>query len=410
MNLKLKRIVGCFSIFVCVFAFLFVGFVEATSVSTVSVGGMPYALAVTPDGSFVYVPNGEDVAVIDTATSKVVERVNVGVNPSDVAVSPNGEYVYVTNRDFDGEGSVSVIRVATNTVTSTIVVGGDPLFVVVSSDGLYVYVLKSEFVDVGGGYYQSFGVVSVVSTATHSVLSNITVGRGPSGLAVSPDGNHLYVTTVEGLLFVVDPSLKTETASITVSDAGLRDVVVSPDGKYVYVVGFMAVFVVSTESDAVVAVVSDLGAPMGLALSTDGDYVYVTENWNNTVSAINTATNLVDFSIDAGVVPYGVVVSPDGKYLYVSNLDYVATDSPVVTYVGTVSVISTDPDVFVFGSSSIWLWVVIVMCAVVVAAVAFLVIIRIKCKKTKTAFSTNSNINNNVITKPQLISQFCVFV
>ena len=36
--------------------------------------------------------------------------------------------------------------------------------------------------------------MSVVNTATNTVIATIPVGTNPSGVAVSPDGNYLYVT------------------------------------------------------------------------------------------------------------------------------------------------------------------------------------------------------------------------
>ncbi|WP_239696425.1 MULTISPECIES: IPT/TIG domain-containing protein [unclassified Streptomyces] len=39
--------------------------------------------------------------------------------------------------------------------------------------------------------------VSVIDTATHTVVENIGVGAGPTGLAVFPDGTHAYVVNAE---------------------------------------------------------------------------------------------------------------------------------------------------------------------------------------------------------------------
>lgn len=39
----------------------------------------------------------------------------------------------------------------------------------------------------------SGSTVSVIDTVTNTVTDTIPVGRGPIGVAVSPDGSHLYV-------------------------------------------------------------------------------------------------------------------------------------------------------------------------------------------------------------------------
>jgi YVTN family beta-propeller protein len=84
------------------------------------VGGRP-GVAVTPDGTRVYVANGpSSVSVIDTATNTVTATVGVGDGPFGVAVTPDGARVYVPNWV---SGDVSVIDTATNTVTTTVPVG-----------------------------------------------------------------------------------------------------------------------------------------------------------------------------------------------------------------------------------------------------------------------------------------------
>ena len=48
-------------------------------------------------------------------------------------------------------------------------------------------------------------------------------------------------------------------------------------------------------------------------------FAYITNNGNNTVSVIDTATNTVTATIPVGSEPFGVGVSPDGSRVYVAN-------------------------------------------------------------------------------------------
>jgi YVTN family beta-propeller protein len=124
--------------------------------SSIPLGGVSYGVAVTPDGRKVYVANlgSNNVFVIDTATNAVIgSPIPVGLFPFGVAITPdrraehdraqqrerepeagiddgdhqqdqrNGRKVYVANRDND---NVSVIDTATNTVIATIPVGSFP--------------------------------------------------------------------------------------------------------------------------------------------------------------------------------------------------------------------------------------------------------------------------------------------
>jgi YVTN family beta-propeller protein len=175
--------------------------------SPISVGRQPAGVAVTPDGSKVYVTNYGDpgtpmdagsVSVINTATNTVIgSPISVGRNPVGVAVTPDGSKVYVTNyggtrTDLSDTGTtVSVISTATNTVIgSPISVGRNPVGVAVTPDGSKVYVTNE--------FAAGLGTVSVISTATNTVIgSPISVGRTPFGVAVTPDSRKVYVTNLQ---------------------------------------------------------------------------------------------------------------------------------------------------------------------------------------------------------------------
>jgi YVTN family beta-propeller protein len=137
-----------------------------------------------------YIPNQLDntVSVISTATNTVTTVIyDPSFNyPFPVAVTPDGSTVYVANNGphFDGN-TVSVIATATNTVTATITLPGGkgPTAVAVTPDGRQVYVANDSDID----------AVSVIATATNRVRS-ITVGGFPTGVAVTPDGRKVYVT------------------------------------------------------------------------------------------------------------------------------------------------------------------------------------------------------------------------
>ena len=144
--------------------------------------GMPVQAA-----SYAYVANvnSSTVSVIDTANNSVVTTITVGTYPYGVAVSPDGSRVYVTNQCASSSctnGTVSVIDTASG-LTTSIGVGTNPIGVVVSPDGSRVYVTN----------YGS-NTVSVIDTATDQVTgSPIPVGSGPVGVAVSPDGSRVFV-------------------------------------------------------------------------------------------------------------------------------------------------------------------------------------------------------------------------
>jgi YVTN family beta-propeller protein len=75
-------------------------------------------LAVTPDGTHVYVTSysSASVSVIDTASNKVVGApIPVGAEPWGIAFTPDGTRAYVSNT---GPNTVSVIDTASNSVVA----------------------------------------------------------------------------------------------------------------------------------------------------------------------------------------------------------------------------------------------------------------------------------------------------
>ena len=88
-----------------------------------------------------------------------------------------------------------VIDTATNRVTATVRVGRGPAGVAVSPDGTRAYVTVE--------HNRS---VSVIDTATDQVTATIDAHRVPEGVAVSPEGTRAYVTTGASLgsLSVID--------------------------------------------------------------------------------------------------------------------------------------------------------------------------------------------------------------
>jgi YVTN family beta-propeller protein len=67
--------------------------------------------------------------------------------------------------------------------------------------------------------------VSVIDTATNTVVATIPVGMGPIGIAITPDGTRAYVTNdVSNTVSVIDTAANTVVETIPV---GVRPVAVA---------------------------------------------------------------------------------------------------------------------------------------------------------------------------------------
>src|SRR5690606_41086335 len=95
-------------------------------------------------------------------------------------------------------------------------------------------------------------------------------------------------------------------------------VVVSPDGKRVYVANGHAnsVSVIDAEMNRVIATIPVGRRPWGLAITPDGKKLYTANGISNDVSVIDTATNEVIATVKVeGEGPWGIAdVSPAGGW------------------------------------------------------------------------------------------------
>jgi DNA-binding beta-propeller fold protein YncE len=103
----------------------------------IHVGVGPLAAVVTPDGKWVYVSEGYNVAAIRTSTGAVT-KIKAGPSSLDplypgatvIAISPDGKSVYVLNY-HSHRGTMTPVNVATNTPGTPIPVGVNPISMVV---------------------------------------------------------------------------------------------------------------------------------------------------------------------------------------------------------------------------------------------------------------------------------------
>jgi YVTN family beta-propeller protein len=88
--------------------------------------GLPFDVALTPDGNEIWVVNAasNDLTVVDTTTRQRVAHIEIGDNPRGIVMAPDGASAYVNNTLA---GTVSVLDTSAYTVTDIITVTTIPL-------------------------------------------------------------------------------------------------------------------------------------------------------------------------------------------------------------------------------------------------------------------------------------------
>jgi YVTN family beta-propeller protein len=269
------------------------------------------------------------VSVIDTSTNATVASIPVGANcvclsPDSIAIAPDIGRVYVTN---EVGRSVSVIDVISNTVVTTIAMDGDPTAIVASRDGTRVYVLHST----------APAAVAAIDTATNTVVGLTSLPAAQArGMALTPDGTKLYVSTsAANRVIVVGTAPMSVMATIPVGSFPLG-VDISPDGSRAYVATVFsnAVSVIDTTTNTVIATVPVGNAPRSARVSPDGTRAYVANSLSNSVSVIDTGTNTTVATVLIEYIPRTLDFSPDGSRAYVANqqgVQVIDTASQAVT-------------------------------------------------------------------------------
>ena len=243
--------------------------------------------------------------------------------------------------------SVSVVDTNTGALLATIKVAGSPTAVAVSPVADRAYVAMS-----------GTNSVAVIDTVAHKVIDintatstvdNIKVGVGPSAIVVSPDGKRVYVSNgSSNTASAIDTATNKEVAKVTVGSSP-TGMAVSPDNSRLYALSSSAdtLTVVNTVTGAKIGSVNVGDSPRGIVLSANGQRAYVTNYNTDQVAVVNTTgTNPVVIArITVGDKPDGIAMSSDGRLVYVANgPDTVSLiNTATNTLTGSAVVIDTTP-------------------------------------------------------------------
>jgi len=370
-------------------------------IDSIPVGNWPQYFVKSPDGQMVYVSNWEsgDVSIIDLSIRKVVATIPVGVNPLGMTITPDGQklYVAVTAQALEHAKSESelvstwmkvvVIDTTTYTIVKEIMPGWAPRYVNISPDGTKVYVNEYR------------GKIHIIDSSSDKLIDSILLTRPatymPSDIAVTPDGSKLLVF-IRGTqqVLVIDTAthkilarFKAFSNTVAISSDGQRayipgsqftvidiptlkakyvempDIEIRSDSKIILSKDERIAYIVDTEKDILQVVnlenwqlvatvpVGDMGPlQFGLAITPDGNKVFVCNGYSKNISVVSTAENKVIDTIPMVSTPIGIDISPDGKVAYVIERQSGGNSLVVVIDVATHKIIKRWHDLIGFGN------------------------------------------------------------
>jgi YVTN family beta-propeller protein len=194
---------------------------------------------------------------------------------------------------------------------------------------------------------------------SNSVLSTLSTGVTPAGIAILPNGTKAYVAnnnnygaTYEGgaacdSVTVISLAGPFPIVTKTITDASFNQpytVTISLDGTKAYVTNSngATITIINTSSDTVTGTISGFDGPSGMVITPNGTTGYVNNYGGpiagsgngHTVSVVDLNLNTIINTIMVGQAPAAIAILPNGSYVYTVN--YI---TGVVN--GTISVINT---------------------------------------------------------------------
>lgn len=273
---------------------------------------VPHGVAIAPDGTRIYVTDESlsTLDVVDAKTLKVTSRIPLSGRPNNLDVARDGSHVYVGIAE--APGAVDVIDTAKLAKVKSIPVHGAVHNVYVTPDGKYA---------VSGSIPTS--TITVIDTASNAVAWTLamTAGIRPMAFTRNADGSTkdiiVQLSDFHGFA-IVDFAARKEVRRVTLSDpagqeketqgiqgAPAHGLAITPDGKKLWVTskyyGYVAAY--SLPDCKLLKVVPVGSHPEWMTIPPGGRYLYVATAGDDAVAVVDNQTMTIVKKIPVGYVP-----------------------------------------------------------------------------------------------------------
>jgi YVTN family beta-propeller protein len=281
----------------------------------IPVSGYPSAVVFSADHklAFVALSYAQHVAVIDTATRKVVDYIDVLSASFDALVflHPSGHKVYVTSCE---NPTISVIDVSTRTMTGTIALTSGSYPMTFSPNGRTAYV--------GNGYADCGTVDGIyrVNLSTSKTEGFIPTSGPVSDVAISPD-DRLALASGTSRVLVIDVAANAETGAVM---CGLTPCTYTYSGGLAFNAAGTRAYVIDFHANTLSTINTDRSSPLYLqelsrvpVLAGPGQNAWqvAVRQDRAIVAVMGFPGHVISFDLSTDV-PVPVSVDPVGTYAY----------------------------------------------------------------------------------------------
>ena len=291
----------------------------------IEVGERPHTVALSKDGQSAYVSNqwADNIYMVDLDNGQVTDTLMTGTGPAGLVISPDGKQLYCVN---SYSNNISVFDLETQNEKRRLKAGNNPVSAAITPDGSEVYVTSRRSIPVEH-MTSPITELTVVGTKQQRITARKRWKDAyiMENVAITPSGDMAISTLIRPKNLI--PAVQIEKGWMMTHGIGIIerkengrmvqllldepnayysdpfDIVISPDGKRVYV-SHGAVDMIS---------VIDLDE-IRILLNESSD-----EQLENYANHLGISSRYVIGRIHTGSNPKGMALSPDGKTLYVAE-------------------------------------------------------------------------------------------
>ncbi len=264
--------------------------------------------------------NPNSIMILQPAEPQRADYINLGARPFWLCFNTSGTKLFVAN---DQKEIMIIDTLGSNSVVGRIMTGGIVKDLLLSPDGslLYAAVMSGN------------PCVYAISPSSNAAVGIIPMPRmkdgsmgQPQALAVSPDSRMLFVSMAasgvssQGEVIAIDTSRQMLLGAVPVG-ATPMGMAIPSGGERLFVANYNSgsVSVISTRNLTLLGQFRVGVQPVKLASSPDGSRVYVSNSGSGNVSVIDVSSARVCATVQVGANPMGIAVSPEGNRVYVAN-------------------------------------------------------------------------------------------